>query len=290
VVRDNLLLVLGKRLVALPSQVKGNLATNPKYQWPMLFGYMAGAVSTLYSVLGLFYNFNLARFRLPDAPLLELYREQVLPFLASPLVYVGITLDRTGEALVALATIGGAILANAEFRTELRLLKHVFIKRYTGPEIDFSILKSLPGLQDPPAHTLRSKAGVTAAALLSGWTLLGLIPFLVFLPFGIYFFLRDLRYLLTWLYANLLYVFEHLLAPLERPGDDKYWGTRWFLAFFVKRQQLDESMRHFYIDFWRSDSLDPAQWNWTAAKRSILDGGRVVALALWLLVAISILQ
>jgi hypothetical protein len=90
--------------------------------------------------------------------------------------------------------------------------------------------------------------------------------------------------------SNVLYVFEHLLAPYERWGKDEYWGTRWFLWFFTRRRKLDDFLQRFYIDFWRVESIDPKRRHWTAARNSIRDGGRVVAIALWLSILLAILS
>ena len=284
-VRPPLLPTLGKRVLALPGQIWRNLGTNQKYRWPSATGYTLGALSTMYSFFALLYDYNIDLKGILEIPLQRFFTEQVLPFLASPLVYVGISLGGTGRALLVVSAIGGAILANAEFRTRFRLSKHVFVKRESGPRFDLEALKKNPGLPEPPSHTLLSRAAVYGAALLLGYSMLGLIAFTVFVPFGVYFFFRDIRYLLAWTLTNVLYVVEHLLAPYERWGDDQYWGTRWFLAVFTRRRRLDSFLETDYIDFWRIDSLDPKQRNWTSAKRSVRDGGRVVALTMWLLLS-----
>jgi hypothetical protein len=242
-------------------------------------------------VFALIYDYNIDLRGILELPLQRFFSEQILPFLASPLVYVGINLGGTGRALLALSTIGGAILVNAEFRTKFRLSKHLFVKQESGPRFDLKAWKKNPGMPNPPSHTLLSRAAVYGAALLVGYSMLGLVAFLVFVPFGVYFFFRDIRYFLAWVLANFLYIIEHVLAPYERWGDDGYWGTRWFLAIFTRRRELDAFIEKDYIDFWRLDSLDPKQRNWTSAKQSVRDGGRVIALAMWLLlVAIAVWQ
>ncbi len=284
-VRPPLLSTLAKRVLALPGQIWRNLGTNQKHRWPSATGHTLGALSAMYSIFALLYDYNIDLKGILDIPLHRFFTEQVLPFLASPLVYVGINLGGTGKALLALSAIGGAILANAEFRTRFRLSKHVFVKRESGPRFDLEALKRNPGLPEPTSHTLLSRAAVYGAPLLLGYSMLGLVAFTVFVPFGAYFFFRDIRYLLAWILANVLYVVEHLLAPYDRWGDDQYWGTRWFLAVFTRRRKLDAFLEKDYIDFWRIDSLDPKQRDWTSAKRSVRDGGRVVALTMWLLLS-----
>jgi len=284
-VRPPLVLTLGKRLFALPGQIWRNLGTNRKYRWPSATGYTLGAVGTMYSLTALLYDYNIDLKGILELPLQRYFREQVLPFLASPLVYVGISLEGAGRALLAVSAIGGAILANAEFRSRFRLSKHLFVKRESGPRFDFEELDKDPW-PEPPSHTIRSRAAVYGAALLLGYSMFGLLAFAVCVPLGIYLFLRDIRYLLSWLVANVLYTIEHVLAPYERWGDDQYWGTRWFLAVFMRRRRLDEFLEKDYIDFWRFDSLDPKQQNWTSAKGTVRDGGRVVALTIWLLLSV----
>jgi len=69
---------------------------------------------------------------------------------------------------------------------------------------------------------------------------------------------------------------------------NQYWGTRWFLAFYTRRRKLDDYLERFYIDFWRVESIDPKRRHWTAARNSIRDGARVVAIALWLSILLVI--
>lgn len=281
IVRPPLLLTLCKRVLSLPRQIWRNLGTNHKYRWPLATGYTVGALSTLYSVFAFLYDYNIHLKGILELPFHQFFTEDVLPFLASPLIYIGINLGSTGKALLAVSAIGGSILANAEFRNNFRFLNHVFVKRETGPNFDFEALKNSPAIPEPPSHSLLSRAAVYGGALLLGYTMLGLAAFAVFVPFGFYFLFRDIRYLLGWILANILYIIQHLLAPYERWSDDQYWGTRWFLAVYKRRRKLDEFIESDYIDFWRTDSLDPKKRNWTSAKRSVRDGGRVIALAMW---------
>ena len=95
----------------------------------------------MYSIFALLYDYNIDLKGILDIPLHRFFTEQVLPFLASPLVYVGINLGGTGKALLALSAIGGAILANAEFRTRFRLSKHVFVKRESGPRFELATFR-----------------------------------------------------------------------------------------------------------------------------------------------------
>lgn len=283
-VRPNLLLALGSRFLALPGHIWRNLGTNQKYRWPSATGYTLGALSALYSVFALLYDYSIDLKSILRLPLLRFFAEEVLPFLAAPLVYVGFNLGRTGAALLVLSTIGGAVLANAEFRTKFRWSRHIFVKRESGPRFNLKAFKDSPGLPEPPAHTLLSRAAMYGVALVLSYSFLGLIAFAAFVPFGVYFFFRDVRYVLTWLGAIMLYAVEHLLAPYERWGDDQHWGTRWFLAFFTRRGKLDALLQNYYIDFWRIDSLDPKQRSWVASKNLVRDGGRVIALTMWLLI------
>jgi hypothetical protein len=284
-------MTLGRRIIALPFLIWGNLGTNSSYRWPSAFGYTVGAVSVLHSVVALLYDLRVELRDVIRLPLHQFFTEQVLPVIAAPLVYVGIDLSELGKSLVALSGIGAAILANAEFRNRYRLARHLFSEREMGPKIDFGPWDKAPELPKPPSHTVTSRAMLFAIVFLLTYSMAGLLAFAIFVPFGIYFFLRDVRYLLAWGLAIILYAFEHLLAPYERFGDDEYWGTRWFLAVFNRRRALDELLRTDYIDFWRVDLVGPRHRDWNAAKRSLKDGGRVVALALWLLpVAVVLTQ
>ena len=89
-------------------------------------------------------------------------------------------------------------------------------------------LKKNSGMPEPPKHTMLTRAAVFGAALLVGYSFARL-HLAAFIVFGLYFFYRDVIYLLGFLASNVLYVFEHFLAPYERWGDDNYWGTRWFI-------------------------------------------------------------
>jgi hypothetical protein len=280
-VRPPLLAELGRRLLALPRQIRENLATNYKYQWPSALGYTLGALSTIYSVVALLYEYRIDLTGILRMPFRQFFTDQVLPFLASPLQYVGIELGSRAEALLAISAIGGSILANAEFRTDFRFARHVFGKSKPMLNFDLDEVFKDGGLPEPPSHSVKSRAALFLAALVLGYSMVGLAAFAVFVPFGVYFLLRDVRYLLAWIAGNVLYVAEHLLAPYERWGDDEYWGTRWFLAVYRRRRALDEFLRTDYVDFWRADSLDPRYRHWNAVKRSFRDGGRVVALAMW---------
>jgi hypothetical protein len=290
-VRNNLLLVLAQRLHSFPRQLWRNLATNEKYQVPLAIGYSIGAVSALYSILSLFYKFNIDMRQVIFLPFSTFFSEQVLPFVASPLVYAGLDLSPPWHALLAISSIGGAILARAEFRTKLRWSKHIFSKKEAGPRwFDLEDLKKNPGMPEPPKHTMLTRAAVFGTALLLGYSFVGLVAFAAFFVFGLYFFYRDVVYVLGFLASNVLYVFEHFLAPYERWGDDNYWGTRWFLAFFTRRQKLDRFIERYYIDFWRVESLDPKRRHWMTLRNSIRDGGRVVAITLWLSILVALLS
>lgn len=278
--RSNLVLVLAERFRMVPVQVWRNLGTNHTYRWPSAIGYTLGALSVLYSAFTLLFHYNIDLRSVIHLPFHAFFEEQLLPFIASPFIFVGLSLGRVGATLLAASAVGGTILAKAEFRTGMRLSKHVLVQHETGPNFDFETLKN-PQIPQPPKHTLRSRALVYVAALALGYSFLGFLAFAAFVPFGLLFFVRDVRYMLTWVGATLLYVPEHLLAPYERWGQDDYWGTRWFLAFFKRRQALDRLLENYYIEFWRVDSLDPAKRHWIAAKNSVKDGARVIALAMW---------
>lgn len=284
--RTNLLVALGRRILSFPKQVWWNLGTNRKYRIPSAVGYTIGAVSALYSFLSLFYRINIDIQQLLWLPFYEFFSDQVLPFLAAPLLYVGLNLSAPWQALLAISSIGGATMANAEFRSKLRLSKHISSEKESGPDFSPESFKN-PVMPEPSKHSLWSRAAVFGATLLLAYSFVGLLGFTAFLAFGIYFFYRDVVYFLAFLCSNLLYIFEHFLAPYERWGEDEYWGTRWFLTFFTRRQKLDKFVERSYIEFWRVDSLDPKQRHWTAAKKLVHDGARVVAITLWLLIIVA---
>jgi hypothetical protein len=136
-VRPPLLAALGKRLLALPRQIPENLGTNYKYQWPTALAYTLGALSTIYSVIALFYEYRIDLTGILRLPFQQFFVDQVLPFLASPQRYVGIDLGSRAEALLGISAIGGSILANAEFRTDFRFARHVFGK--SKPALNFDL-------------------------------------------------------------------------------------------------------------------------------------------------------
>lgn len=284
--RPNLFLTLGRRVLEFPRRIWQNLGTNHKYRWPSAIGYTLGATSFLYSAVSLLYDYNIDLGAIVRLPLLVFFREQMLPFLASPLTYVGVNIGRLGSVLLTASLIGGSILANAEFRTRFRWLKHVFVKRERGPRFDPKTFFQNPGLPEPPAHSLMSRLTMYGLAALLGYSFIGLIAFIVFIPFGLYFFLRDVRYILSWLASHFLYMAEHILAPYERWGDDQYWGTRWFLAVFTRRRECDSVVERYYVDVWRIDSLNPKKRTWVAGKNAVRDGARVVALTMWFFVLV----
>lgn len=267
------------RSFGLPRRIWLNLSGDRRHRWTLAIGYSFGALGTVYSILALLYDLNIDLASFLRMPFDRLFFERVLPFLAHPLAYVGIQLGRTGEALVALSGIGGSVLSNAEFRSGRRLWRHVVFGE-PAFRIDLSAWDKKPRRPDPPAHTVLSRLAVYGSALLLAYSLLGLVPFTIFLPVGFYFFLRDVRYLLGWALADVLYAGQLLLAPYERWGEDEYWGTKWFLAFYDRRNALDDWLDRYYREFWLLDY--PGQEHWTAAKRTLRDGARVIALALWL--------
>lgn len=279
--RPSLFLTIAGRVIEFPRRIRQNLGTNHKYRCASAIGYTLGATGVLYSVFSLLYDYNIDLRAILRLPLLVFFREQLLPFLASPLIYFGINIGRLGSVLLTASLIGGSILAQAEFRTCFRWLKHVFVKRERGPRFDPKAFLQNPGLPEPPAHSLMSRLTMYGLAALLGYSFIGLIAFSVFVPVGLYFFVRDVRYILTWFASHFLYMAEHLLAPYERWGDDQYWGTRWFLAVFTRRRELDSVVERYYVDFWRIDSLDPKKRTWVAGKNSVRDGARVVALSMW---------
>lgn len=290
--RQNLILVLVQRIFSFPQHVWRNLGTNWKYRLPSAIGHSLGAVSAVYSILSLFYRLNVDIGQFLRLPFERFFSEQLLPFLTSPLVFVGFELSPPWHALLAISSIGGAVMANAEFRTKLRWSKHLLVKGETGPLFNLDALKNPknPGMPEPPRHSLLTRTAVFGVALLLAYSFVGLLGFAVFVLFGAYFFYRDVVYVLAFLASNVLYVFEHLLAPYERWGEDQYWGTRWFLAFFTRRRKLDEFIERSYIDFWRVESIDSKRRQWTAARNSIRDGARVVAITLWLFILAAILS
>jgi hypothetical protein len=287
--RENLFIILIRRLSSFPIQLWRNLGTNQRYRTPLAIGYAVGAVSTLYSFLSIFYQFNIDLGLFLSLPFQQFFLDQVLPFLAAPLNFIGFKISQAWQGLIAISSIGGAVMANAEFRTKCHFLKYIFTPEKLEPNLDPKDWKNLPKL-DPPKHTMLTRFIVLIASLVLAYTFLGLVVFVVYIGFGVYFIIRDIKYFIAFLFSNILYLPEHLLAPYERWGDDEYWGTRWFLFFFNKRRKLDEFVERSCIDFWRIDSLDPNQEHWNVMKKSISDGARVVANTVWLFAIVATLS
>ena len=294
--RENLIVALAKRLISFPVQIWRNLGTNSKYRKPKAIGYSLGAVTTLFAIVRLLYDFNIDLKQYFELPFARFFSEEVLPFIAAPLTYIGLDLSPPWQALLALSGIGGAVVANAEFRTKQRGFRHLFVERETGPRFSLAALEALENtnprdaMPDPPKHTLFTRAAVFGIGFVLGYTFLGLLFFPAFLIFGLYFFWRDIVYILCFVESNVLYVGDHVLARYDRRDDSQFWGTRWSLAVFTRQRKLDELLKRYYIEFWRTRSLDPAKQNWMALRDSVEDGGRVVANAIWLSILVLVIS
>lgn len=282
--RPNISIILFRRIFGFPIQIWRNLGTNSKYRVPKFIGYSLGGLSFAYSFVSLFYALNMDLNIMFALPFYSYFSEHIVPFVAKPFVYIGIDISNFGKCLLTISSVGGVVLANADFRTKFRLTKYIFLKKEDdlSPRFDRNTFKEPPKLE-PQKTSFLNRTIPVIIALLLGYSFLGLLGFLLFIPFGLYFLWRDTVYIAGFIVSQILYIFEYLLAPFERWGEDEYWGTKWFLAFYRKRRALDEFIERSRIEFWRVRSLDLKKRSWTAAQGSVADGGRVIANGLWIL-------
>lgn len=248
----------------------------------MAIAYTLGGIFAAYAYVKLFYELNIDLRTAIHLPLSNLFSQELLPFLASPLTFVGFAHQSVAHTLLVFSGIGASVFTSAEFLSKWRLTKHWFFKRETGPRFNLDWSKN-PGMPEPPRATFVIRIGRFLLGVFLTYSFIGIIFFPVFIVFGAYFFYRDIVYIAAFLAAQLLYVGQYFLAPYERWGDDESWGTRWFLVFYIRRKALDNFVTNSSIDFWRVQSVDPKQRNWMAARPMVARGARVMTNAGWFL-------
>lgn len=164
-------------------------------------------------------NINLAQ--MFSLPFLSISKREVLPFIATPFLFVGLSLTTTWKALLSLSCIGGSCLANAAFRTRWRALRHAFVERERGPRF----LRSAVGkpLPDPyPKHSVVSRIMIVAASIVLGYSFIGLGAFLLFFMFGIHAYCRDLLYTCAIALSKAFWVADRLVRPYDKPNDYRH--------------------------------------------------------------------
>jgi hypothetical protein len=115
-----------------------------------LLMYFFGAILAMHSIIEIFYDFNFRLFDLHTLPTWDFYRQQVTPFLAQPLTWIGLNL-RSLHSYVALSAVGAAIWAHAEYKTGQYLFLYPFPKIQPRPgHIDMGSWSEPPEFPSPP--------------------------------------------------------------------------------------------------------------------------------------------
>lgn len=278
-----LLVVLGER-VGRFARGKWSRLGDKRMRRFRLLGYSLGSILATYSIVDAFYDLNIDIFDAVNIPFWEFYRQQIVPFLAEPLRWVGLDLGSLYESVVPLSGVGASIWANAEFRKNRYLFLHPFPKLqrrpgYFDPNFDWT---RAPKAQEPPRLlSIRSVLRVPEIILLT-YSLMGLVCSLFGLVVGVRFLARYVFEILLFFAEASAYIVRHFLAPLERWGDDNHSGTRIFLAAYDFHARLEQNLherlhRRRMILLSERESIKPL-------LRDILsEAGRVSSLVLVLL-------
>lgn len=277
--RLSLLLALGERIGRFARGKWSRLGDKRMRRFRM-FGYSLGSILATYSIVGAFYDLNIDIFGAVNLPFWEFYRQQIVPFLAEPLRWVGLDLGSFYESVVPLSGVGASIWANAEFRENRYLFLHPFAKLqrrpgYFDPNFDWT---RAPKAQEPPRLlSIRSVLRVPEVILLT-YSLMGLVCSLFGLVVGLRSLARYLFEILLFFAEASAYIVRHFLAPLERWGDDDHSGTRIYDFHARLEQNLYERLhRRRMILLSERESIKPL-------LRDILtEAGRVSSLVLVLL-------
>jgi len=245
---------------------------------------------SILSIGHLCYSLNIDLFDAVRLPLWEFYRQQVVPFVHQPFEWIGMDLGRYRSLIVG-SGVGAYIWAGAEYRSNTYIMLYPFPQLQRRPgEIDLKQDWSIPPKIPTPPKWLSvrwwtripHKLFLTYSFLGLGCTIAGLASGIVTLG-------RYLGELVLFTTGTAIFVLQHYLAPLERMGDDNYWGTRVFLRVFNLRRGVDEklSVRLNRFRFIRVDQIGSVR---VVVEDILREAGRLWALVLLVLAVLVLFE
>ncbi len=242
---------------------KNRLGSRERNQRYMLIAYIIGSFTTTYSVIDILYDLNITFINSIELPFYDFYVQEIIPFILSPLKLVGFNYSSFYGSIVIVAGIGASIWANAEFRSNQYLILYPFQNLQDRPgyiESDIEKLSEEPITPEPPKF-LSFKSFVRFIEILFlTYTGIGIVSFIGGVVVGFYSLVTFMYEVILLSIGSLVYIFQHILFPLERFGDDDYWGTKVFLSVFNYRRGIDDTLnerltRHRLIYPGKSDLL-----------------------------------
>jgi hypothetical protein len=256
---------------------------------------ICGVIAT-YSVIHLAYEINIDFLAIIKLPIQEFYTKQIVPFISSPLKWVELRPGPIYKSLLVFSGVGAYIWSNAEFNYNQYLLLYFFPSKQQRPgelrffdKIDW---ETAGKPEKPPKFFWKGFTKLIirlAYKLILMYTLLGLICIIVGFFSGIQKLIMYLYELFLFILSQIVFPVQYLLAPIERWGQDDYWGTRLFLAVYNFRKKIDNKLegrlqRLTIIPQKQIGTIYPI------ANGIIVQSGRIAALTMIIVIVIWLLQ
>src|SRR5450759_1752545 len=108
-VRPPVILQLRERLDKFLAQEWSSLGRDEAWRKFNILAYTIESLFATYSIIHLFYQLNFNILDLKRLPLWNFYRQDIVPFLAHPLILIGIKPHSIYESLLVLAGVGGSL-------------------------------------------------------------------------------------------------------------------------------------------------------------------------------------
>lgn len=273
---------LWRRILLLPVRVLARLGIQTGARKIVLGVYFLSGLFTAMSIARVAMGFDIALSPLFQMASIDALYRFVIDTLTQPLDRIGWTLSDMTKSIIGLSCVGASVFVNADFLERWRLIRwlsgndqqtKVFDEDWSQP----------PKVAEPVTNTPFWLIFKIVISLIAGYLFLGLIPFLPMMAFGLYFFARDIVFVAASLGAIIFFALQEMLARYERPGEDRYWGTRAFLAAFRLRDRCDNFLQRAEANLWRLDSIRRKDRWWMLLRGTVRHGAHIVSLAIWIL-------